>query len=459
MDSGRVVIDVNHLTKTYYLYDKPGDRVKEIFSLTHKKYARDYDALSDVTFQVCKGETLGIIGKNGAGKSTLLKMLTGVTTPTSGNIRIEGTVSALLELGTGFNPEYNGYENIYLNGSMRGYSRSEMAKKVDEIEAFADIGDYIRQPIKTYSSGMLARLAFAVMVCFKPEILIVDEALSVGDVFFQQKCNAYMKEEMQGVTKLLVTHDMNSIANMADRVILLDHGKILQEGKPLEVIQNYLKIMHTEVFAEDHGNLADQEMDLQKCLEDKPEWADEHNSDENSWIAVEKSEVGGAGDVVITGCKLTVNGELADVVKPGDTVEMYARINAKKNIENLIIGYIFKDKYGNSIVGENTLGSDIKLDGMKKDKTYIYKICISWPEVKEGDYFVTLGVGEGTDQMVHTIQCWAHNIIHVEALALVPMHGIVNNRILSIDRFEFETPQGGIMEVWNGKMERIESEI
>ncbi len=436
MDNGEIVIDVANLTKTYQLYEKPVDRVKELFSLTHKKYARNYSALSDVSFQVHRGETLGIIGKNGAGKSTLLKMLTGVTTPTSGEIRMEGAVSALLELGTGFNPEYNGYENIYLNGSMRGYSRSEMAVKVSEIETFADIGDYIAQPIKTYSSGMLARLAFAVMVCFKPEILIVDEALSVGDVFFQQKCNTYMKEQMQGVTKLLVTHDMNSIANMADRVILLDRGRIIQEGKPLEVIQNYLKIMHTEVFAQDHENVEKQEADAKECSrEERVEQTKGYVSSGSAWIVVEKSGVGGAGDALITGCRLTVNGETADVVKPGDAVEMYARIQAKKNIENIIIGYIFKDKYGNSIVGENTLGSDISLEGIEKGKEYIYKISILWPEVKEGDYFVTLGVGEGTDQMVHTIQCWAHNIIHVEALALVPMHGIVNNRIRSVERF------------------------
>lgn len=458
MDSGRVVIEVNNLTKTYHLYDKPGDRVREIFSLKHKKYARNYDALSGISFRVYKGETLGIIGKNGAGKSTLLKMLTGVTTPTSGDIRIEGAVSALLELGTGFNPEYNGYENIYLNGSMRGYSRPEMDVKIDEIKDFADIGDYILQPIKTYSSGMLARLAFAVMVCFKPEILIVDEALSVGDVFFQQKCNTYMKEEMQGVTKLLVTHDMNSVANMADRVILLDKGRIVQEGKPLEVIQNYLKIMHTEVFAEAHGDPKSQKVDAQEHIEEWPGRSGRYGEDGNSWIAIEKSGIGGAGDAVITGCRLTVNGEPADVVKPGDTIEMYARIQAKKTIEHMIIGYIFKDKYGNSIVGENTLGSDIKLEGIEEGKEYIYKISILWPEVKEGDYFVTLGVGEGTDQMVHTIQCWAHNIIHVEALALVPMHGIVNNRILSAERI-YNGKMTGLNGGQNGKMEHIEPEV
>ena len=312
-----------------------------------------------------------------------------------------------------------------------------MSDKVEEIISFADIGEYIAQPIKTYSSGMLARLAFAVMVCFKPDILIVDEALSVGDVFFQQKCNTYMKEEMKDVTKLLVTHDMNSIANMADRVIMLDKGAVIQEGKPLEVIQNYLKIMHTEVFA---GNM-DTENEQKTPVEgsaDKTEKTLQDPDNKFSWIAVEKSEVGGAGDVIITGCRLTVNGEAVSVMKPDDIIEIFVKLYAKKTVENVIIGYIFKDKYGNSIVGENSLGSNIKVAGIEKDREYIYRVKIRWPQVKEGDYFVTVGIGEGTDQMVHTIQCWAHNIIHVEALALVPMHAIINNNIIHIDRIETE---------------------
>lgn len=432
VDNKDIVINIKNLTKTYNLYEKPGDRVKEIFSLSHKNYAKKYNALNDVSFQVRQGETLGIIGKNGAGKSTLLKLITGVTKPTSGTMEIHGDISALLELGTGFNPEYNGYDNIYLNGSMRGYSRQEMDSKLQEILDFADIGEYIQQPIKTYSSGMLARLAFAVMICFKPEILIVDEALSVGDVFFQQKCNTYMKEEMKGVTKLLVTHDMNSIANMADRVILLDHGSIIQEGQPLDVIQNYLQIMHTEVFADSN----DKNREKEKIEYQKNEKKDSAVSEkiDDSWITVGKSEIGGAGDVLITACNIAINGENVRLVKPNDIVDIYAKIRAKKNIKNIIIGYIFKDKYGNSIVGENTLGSNISLESIEKDQEYTYKIRVKWPEIKEGDYFVTIGIGEGTDQMVHTIQCWAHNVIHLEAMALIPMHGIINNNIISVER-------------------------
>ena len=420
MDRSKLVIDVNNLTKTYHLYDKPGDRIKEIFSLTHKKYARDYNALYDVSFQVYEGETLGIIGKNGAGKSTLLKMLTGVTTPTSGDIKIEGEVSALLELGTGFNPEYNGYENIYLNGSMRGYSREDMCSKVDEIAEFADIGEYIAQPIKTYSSGMLARLAFAVMVCFKPDVLIVDEALSVGDVFFQQKCNTYMKEEMQGVTKLLVTHDMNSIANMADRVILLDKGKIILEGRPLEVIENYLKLIHTQIFKGDDGTHETQ-IRNQEII------------DGLEWNSVDDSDVGGAGDVIIRKTKVLINEKVTDVVKAGDKVNIQAILSTKKDCENIIVGYTFKDKYGNSIFAMNTIGQGIKVEGLKQNNRYFISLDFIWPEIKEGDYFLTLGIGEGGDQMVHVIQCWAHNIFHVEAIALKPMHGIINH---SIDKFD-----------------------
>ena len=426
MKNSDIAIEVQNLTKTYNLYRKPSDRIREIFSVTHKEYAQKYDALDNVSFQVRKGETLGIIGKNGAGKSTLLKMITGVTKPTEGRIQVNGEISALLELGTGFNPEYNGYDNIYLNGSMRGYSREMMRTKLQEIIDFADIGDYINQPIKTYSSGMLARLAFAVMICFKPDILIVDEALSVGDIFFQQKCNTYMKEEMKGVTKLLVTHDMNSVANMADHVILLDKGRIIQEGKPLEVIQNYLKIIHTEVFS-DH-NKAD--------IKRKEEILSLRGSTSSiGWIAVNKSEIGGAGDVIITACKLEVNSENVMLVKPGDIVHIYARAYTKKKIDEMIIGYIIKDKYGNSIAGENTVGSGISLKSVAAFEEYIYRIEIVWPEIKEGDYFITVGIGEGTDQMIHMIQCWAHNVIHLEAMALVPMHGIINNKIINVERF------------------------
>ena len=181
-------IKVSHLTKVYKLYDKPVDRLKESLHPLKKKYHKDFYALNDVSFEIKKGETVGIIGKNGAGKSTLLKIITGVLTPSSGHVHVNGRIASLLELGAGFNPEYTGIENIYLQGTLMGYSHSEMESKIDGILAFADIGDFVHQPVKSYSSGMYARLAFSVAINVEPDILIVDEALSVGDMYFQQKC-------------------------------------------------------------------------------------------------------------------------------------------------------------------------------------------------------------------------------------------------------------------------------
>lgn len=446
MNQNENAIEVRGVSKFYNLYERPQDRVKELFSLTKKKYHTLYKALDQVSFTVKKGETLGIIGRNGAGKSTLLKLITGVITPSEGSIETHGEISALLELGTGFNPEYTGYENIFLNGSMRGFSDEEMQEKVKEIVDFADIGEYMGQPVKTYSSGMFARLAFAVMISFKPEILIVDEALSVGDIFFQQKCNTFMKEEMKGVTKLLVTHDMNSIANMADRVILIDRGKIIREGKPLEVIEDYLKLLHTSVFQSEEAAAKDEDARLNAATEAEAEAlaleaaAREKEKAEIGWVDAPKESIGGAQDILIDRCRMLINGEAVDVVKPGDEVRIELLLHAKKDADNIIIGYTFKDKYGNSIFAQSTLGENIMIEGVKQGEVRKASLSFHWPEVKEGDYFLTLGIGEGYDQMVHTVQCWVHSVLHVQAIALKPMHGVINHVIeeFKIERIEHE---------------------
>ena len=450
MNQNENAIEVRGVSKFYNLYERPQDRVKELFSLTKKKYHTLYKALDQVSFTVKKGETLGIIGRNGAGKSTLLKLITGVITPSEGTIETHGEISALLELGTGFNPEYTGYENIFLNGSMRGFSDEEMQEKVKEIVDFADIGEYMGQPVKTYSSGMFARLAFAVMISFKPEILIVDEALSVGDIFFQQKCNTFMKEEMKGVTKLLVTHDMNSIANMADRVILIDRGKIIREGKPLEVVEDYLKLLHTSVFQSEAAAAKDEDARLEtaersEAAEQKAVAAEaaerEKEKAEIGWVDSPKESIGGAQDILIDRCRMLINGEAVDVVKPGDAVRIELLLHSKKDADNIIIGYTFKDKYGNSIFAQSTLGEGIMIEGVKQGEVRKASLSFHWPEVKEGDYFLTLGLGEGYDQMVHTVQCWVHSVLHVQAIALKPMHGVINHVIeeFKIERIEHES--------------------
>lgn len=240
-------VQVENISKHYKLYEDQTDRLKEVLSPTQKKYHKDFYALNNVSFQVNKGETLGILGKNGSGKSTLLKIITGVLTPTSGNVSIKGKVAALLELGAGFNPEYTGIENIYLNGMLMGFPKDEMNLKLESILQFADIGDFVYQPVKNYSSGMFARLAFAVAINVEPEVLIIDEALSVGDIFFQQKCFEKIKSmKKDGVTILFVSHDVTSISTLCDRCVLLNNGEVYSIGVPRVIINDFVKLYNTD---------------------------------------------------------------------------------------------------------------------------------------------------------------------------------------------------------------------
>lgn len=239
-----LAIRVEDVSKVYRLYNRPSERLFDALGLAGKGRFKEHRALDHVTFDVKKGETVGIIGTNGSGKSTILKIITGVLSPTSGEVEIDGRISALLELGAGFNMEYTGIENVYLNGMMMGFSREEMDARLDDILKFADIGEFVNQPCKTYSSGMFVRLAFAVAINIDPEILIVDEALSVGDVFFQAKCYKKFEDfKAEGKTIIFVSHDISSVAKYCDRVILLNKGVKLSEGNPKDTINLYKKVL------------------------------------------------------------------------------------------------------------------------------------------------------------------------------------------------------------------------
>jgi len=246
------VITVDHVSKVYRLYDKPIQRLKEALSPFHKELHNKFYALNDINFSIDKGEFVGIIGVNGSGKSTILKIITGVLTPSDGKVVVDGRISALLELGSGFNPDYTGMENLFLNGSMMGYTRAQMEEKVPTILDFADIGDYVHQPVKTYSSGMFVRLAFALAINVEPEILIVDEALAVGDVFFQAKCYKRINEICKsGTTIILVTHDMSSVLKYCNRVIVLNKGAFIKEGSAAEMVDIYKKILVNQLDDDD----------------------------------------------------------------------------------------------------------------------------------------------------------------------------------------------------------------
>ncbi|MBN2568714.1 MAG: ABC transporter ATP-binding protein [Deltaproteobacteria bacterium] len=244
-----VAIRVHNLSKVYRLYDRPIDRLKESLHPFRRNYHHDFHALKDVSFQIGKGETFGIIGKNGSGKSTLLKIIAGVLTPSHGTLEVRGKVSALLELGIGFNPDMTGIENIYFSGTIMGYSPEEIDAKVDDILAFADIGEFVHQPMKTYSSGMFVRLAFAVATKVDPEILVVDEALAVGDMFFQSKCMLMMKKMIdRGMTLLFVSHDTSSVTNLCRRAIYLENGAVKTMGEAISVTDQYLKDMRQLIY-------------------------------------------------------------------------------------------------------------------------------------------------------------------------------------------------------------------
>lgn len=255
------VIKVDQVTKIYKIYAKPTDRFKEAMGINRKRqYHKDYYALRDLSFSVNKGEIVGVVGRNGSGKSTILKILTGVLTQSSGNVEIKGKVAALLELGAGFNMEYTGMENIYLNAAMMRVSREEIERKIPEILAFADIGDYINQPVKTYSSGMFVRLAFAVAINVDPDILIVDEALAVGDARFQLKCmDKFLEFVERGKTILFVTHDVNAVKRFCTRAIWLNNGKLIMDGNTDEVTDRYLDFLKSDLPIEDYlAQLEDQ---------------------------------------------------------------------------------------------------------------------------------------------------------------------------------------------------------
>lgn len=357
-------ITVKNVTKLYKLYDKPIDRLKEALHPCHKEYHKKFYALDKLSFEVEKGTTVGIIGTNGSGKSTILKIITGVLSPTTGSVEVKGKISALLELGAGFHSDYTGMENIYMNGAMMGFSRKEMEAKQKEILDFADIGDFVYQPVKTYSSGMFVRLAFALAINVEPEILIVDEALSVGDVFFQSKCYRRMEEiREKGTTILMVTHDMGSIIKYCDKVVLLNKGNFVAQGKPGHMVDLYKKI------------LANQMDSLKEELEEGEDFSKEEDREKQTryehgaGLMKEKltmnqnCTVYGDGRAEIYDLGLfDGRGNLTNLLLKGEDFTIKEKIRFHAHIQSPIFTYTIKDKKGTDLTGTNTMfeGTDIR---------------------------------------------------------------------------------------------------
>lgn len=359
-----IAIAVKDVRKIYKLYDRPQDRVKEALGFGGKKNHKLHYALNGVSMNIYRGETVGIIGTNGSGKSTILKIITGVLHPTEGEVVVDGRISALLELGAGFNQEYNGIENVYLNGTMMGFSEKEIDEKLPSILEFADIGDYVYQPVKTYSSGMFVRLAFAVAINIEPEILIVDEALSVGDVFFQAKCYHKFEEFKQlGKTIVFVSHDLSSISKYCDRVFLLNKGNLLGEGRPREMIDAYKRVLVGQYeFPEDDQGLNPQ---LQEYGTGQAEILEYYLTDDR----------GVKTTAVIKGTEFTV----------------HMRVRFTDMLPAPIFAFSVKNVQGTEITGTNSMIERAFLEpgrtGQVKDVTFTQRMSL-----QGGEYLLSLGV-------------------------------------------------------------------
>ena len=428
------VIEIKDITKTYKLYNKPSDRLRETFSLTHKSYHRDHNALQGINLDVYKGECVGIIGTNGSGKSTLLKIVTGVVSPTSGTLKINGKISALLELGAGFNQEYTGIENIYLNGTMVGFTKEEMDEKLQSIVDFAEIGDFINQPVKTYSSGMFARLAFAVAINVEPDILIVDEALSVGDIFFQSKCyQKFLDFKKAGKTILFVSHDLSSIIKYCDRSLLIHQGKQIAVGKSSEIVDIYKKILVNQFDEKDveklSANVDSDDENQTKEEFQQPMYADNRTADKNS---EETDKLSGVWkEKMVNNPKAVTYGNgVAEIIdyavidehgnlNPSIYKETYFSIRMKvqffKDVENPIFAYTLKDIKGTEITGTNTMLEKQNLERVKAGDIvtvdFNQRMCL-----QGANYLLALGC-TGYEAGEFTVYSRLYDICNIEVVS------------------------------------------
>lgn len=388
-------IRVKDVSKMYKLYNRNRDRVIDAFGLSKQPRYREHYALNSLSFDVKKGETVGIIGTNGAGKSTILKIITGVLNPTNGDVDIEGRISALLELGAGFNQEYTGIENVYLNGTMMGYSKEEIDAKMGDILAFADIGDFVYQPVKTYSSGMFVRLAFAVAINIDPEILIVDEALSVGDVFFQNKCYKKFDDfKKMGKTILFVSHDLGSISKYCDRVVLLNHGEKLSEGTPKDMINIYKKLM-TGTAVEDALAVSEAN-DVSSLNESRAINNSFANSvgGEGLWrthfnINPNLNEYGSKKAEIVDFAITDKDGLLTSSIVKGESFTIKSKVHFNEEIVSPIFTYTFKTVKGVDVTGTNTLFEKVDIGIAKSGEEYVASFTQEM-NLQGGDYLLSI---------------------------------------------------------------------
>ena len=463
MEEAEKIISVDQVSKVYRLYDKPIDRLLESISLRKKSYHKDFYALRDISFSVGRGEAVGIIGTNGSGKSTMLKIITGVLSATTGKVESRGSICALLELGAGFNQDYTGIENIYMNGTMMGFSKAEMDEKLPAILEFADIGDFVYQPVKSYSSGMFVRLAFALYISIDPEVLIVDEALSVGDVFFQAKCYHRMDElKRKGTTILMVTHDLGSVMKYCDRVVLFHKGEKVGEGLPGQMVDKYKKILagkdpHAEQFMEEQNFLGNVDGEAIGTIsvagtneqdastgnagttgaEDKAGTAGTANTADTAEPASPEAgqssqkptgfmkdhltlnpssqQYGNGKAEILDFGVLDKDGRPSNVLLKGEEFSIKERIVFHDDIAAPIFTFTIKDKRGMDLSGTNTLFEGKEIPAVKKGDEY-YCTFTQRMNLQGGEYLLSISC-TGFEEGEHTVYDRKYDITSITVLS------------------------------------------
>ncbi len=439
MSSDRA-IKVENLSKCYQIYGRPHDRLMQMLMRGHRQYYREFWALQNVSFEIKKGETVGIIGRNGSGKSTLLQMICGTLNPTSGKIHTNGRIAALLELGSGFNPEFTGRENVYMNASVLGLSKEQITARFDDILSFSDIGDFIEQPVKTYSSGMYVRLAFAVIAHVNADILVVDEALSVGDAFFTQKCMRFLRDFMTTGTVLFVSHDTGSVINLCNRAIWLEKGQTLQEGTPREVCEHYLEAFYeaqqgksstTKLKASRRSTATGENYTKDQRM------AFINSSNLRNDMKVfsfdpDAASFGTGGAEIFEVRLLDESGNTLNWIVGGEKVTLRVHIHAYQDLDAPIVGFFVKDRLGQALFGDNTfLSYQNQFVKCPAGDDLCAEFVFYMPLLHTGDYSIAVAIANGT-QDAHVQHHWIHDAILFKSEYSSVANGIIGIPMLDI---------------------------
>ncbi|MBZ5622327.1 MAG: ABC transporter ATP-binding protein [Acidobacteriia bacterium] len=382
-------VEFQGVSKSYAIYDSPGNRLKELLSLNRLKRHQDFWALHDVTFHVKRGETFCIVGENGSGKSTLLQMVAGILQPSGGTVAVNGRVSALLELGAGFNLEFSGRDNVYLNGSILGFSTRQIDQRYKDIEDFAEIGAFINQPVKTYSSGMVVRLAFAVAIHVDPDILLVDEALAVGDIYFRQRCMRKVHElRARGITILFVSHAVSDVKAIGDRVLWLDHGRVVEVGQPERVIAKYLAAMTQKDSTYLRLKAGTEEQRPRVGPVRAPEVVETIPNIDHRY---------GDGRAEVIGIAIfDERGRTAHLLEPCSHIVVRISVRAKEDVALPMVGFMLRNQLGMDFSGTNTAREGHEMPPMQSGDIYTVDFHVELPELYPASFSFSPAIADGT---------------------------------------------------------------